>query len=103
MEVTLKFIFEAGNLVRIEAVQPSQPNPTQYSIVVNGVELLTAREKEVWVMLAKGQSVKEIAIELNLSTKTVEAHKFNLMQKLDVHCRATLTLAAVKHGIIEIV
>jgi len=38
-------------------------------------------------MLAEGESVKEIACDLNLSVKTVEAHKFNLMRKLDIHTR----------------
>ena len=51
---------------------------------------LTAREKEVLKMLAEGNSVKEIACQLNLSVKTVEAHKFNLMRKLDIHNKAQL-------------
>jgi DNA-binding NarL/FixJ family response regulator len=45
---------------------------------------LTRREREVLKMLAEGNSVKEIACDLNLSVKTVEIFKFNLMRKLDV-------------------
>ena len=41
-------------------------------------------------LLAEGNSVKEIAGDLNLSVKTVEAHKFNLMRKLDIHNKAQL-------------
>ena len=53
---------------------------------------LTSREREVLKMLAEGNSVKEIACDLNLSVKTVEAHKFNLMRKLDIHDKAQLVL-----------
>jgi DNA-binding NarL/FixJ family response regulator len=63
---------------------------------------LTAREKEVLKMLAEGQSVKEIACELNLSVKTVEAHKFNLMRKLDIHNKAQLVQYAIQKKIIKI-
>ncbi len=63
---------------------------------------LTAREKEVLKMLAEGQSVKEIACALNLSVKTVEAHKFNLMRKLDIHNKAQLVQYAIQKKIIQI-
>jgi DNA-binding NarL/FixJ family response regulator len=63
---------------------------------------LTAREKEVLKMLAEGQSVKEIACVLNLSVKTVEAHKFNLMRKLDIHNKAQLVQYAIQKKIIQI-
>ena len=46
-------------------------------------------------MLAEGNSVKEIACDLNLSVKTVEAHKFNLMRKLDIHNKAQLVQYAI--------
>jgi DNA-binding CsgD family transcriptional regulator len=51
---------------------------------------LTQREKEVLKMLAEGNSVKAIACTLNLSVGTIEAHKFNLMRKLDIHNKARL-------------
>ncbi len=63
---------------------------------------LTAREKEVLKMLAEGQSVKEIACDLNLSVKTVEAHKFNLMRKLDIHNKAQLVQYAIQKKIIRL-
>jgi two-component system response regulator NreC len=63
---------------------------------------LTAREKQVLKMLAEGNSVKEIACELNLSVKTVEAHKFNLMRKLDIHNKAQLVQYAIQKKIIRI-
>jgi len=63
---------------------------------------LTARECEVLKMLAEGTSVKEIACHLDLSVKTVEAHKFNLMRKLDIHNKAQLVRYAVQKKIIQI-
>jgi two-component system response regulator NreC len=63
---------------------------------------LTQREKEVLKLLAEGNSVKEIACTLNLSVKTVEAHKFNLMRKLDIHNKAQLVQYAVQKSIIKI-
>ena len=63
---------------------------------------LTPREREVLKMLAEGNSVKEVACQLNLSVKTVEAHKFNLMRKLDIHNKAQLVQYAIQKKIIKI-
>lgn len=63
---------------------------------------LTPREKEVLKFLAEGDSVKEIAQHLNLSVKTIEAHKFNLMRKLDIHNKAQLVQYAIQKKIIRI-
>ncbi len=61
---------------------------------------LTTRELEVMRLLAEGRTVRETAAELSLSVKTVEAHKLNLMRKLDLHDRASLIEYAVQRGII---
>ena len=63
---------------------------------------LTTREKEILKLLAEGGSVKEIACNLTLSVKTVEAHKFNLMRKLDIHNKAQLVQYAIQKKIIKI-
>lgn len=63
---------------------------------------LTNREREVLKMLAEGNSVKEIACDLDLSVKTVEAHKFNLMRKLDIHNKAQLVQYAIQKKLIQI-
>jgi two-component system, NarL family, response regulator NreC len=63
---------------------------------------LTQREGEVLKSLAEGQSVKDIAALFGLSVKTVEAHKFNLMRKLDIHNKAQLVHYAVQRKIIQI-
>lgn len=53
-------------------------------------------------LLAEGSSVKEIACNLNLSVKTVDAHKFNLMRKLDIHNKARLVQYAIQKKIVKI-
>jgi two-component system, NarL family, response regulator NreC len=60
---------------------------------------LTLREQEVVRLLADGKTVREAALELSLSIKTVEAHKLNLMRKLDIHNRASLVEYAVHSGL----
>jgi two-component system, NarL family, response regulator NreC len=63
---------------------------------------LTPREKEILKLLAEGNSVKEIACELDLSLKTVETHKFNLMRKLDIHNKAQLVQYAIQKKVIRL-
>ena len=63
---------------------------------------LTKREREILKMLAEGRSVKEIASGFDLSVKTVEAHKFNLMRKLDIHNKAQLVQYAIQKKIIRL-
>ena len=62
--------------------------------------VLTTREQEVMRLLAEGRTVREVAAELSLSIKTVEAHKLNLMRKLDIHNRASLVEYAMQKGLI---
>jgi DNA-binding NarL/FixJ family response regulator len=63
---------------------------------------LTPREREVVQLLAEGKTSKEIAVALNLSVKTTETHRTNIMRKLDVHSVAGLTIYAVRNGIVQI-
>jgi two-component system response regulator NreC len=62
---------------------------------------LTPREREIVKMLAEGRSVKETAQSLALSAKTVEAHKFNLMRKLQIHNTAQLVAYAIQKKIVH--
>jgi len=63
---------------------------------------LTAREREVIQLLAEGKSSKEVASVLNLSTKTAETHRSNIMRKLGFHSIRDLVLYAVKNNIIQV-
>lgn len=63
--------------------------------------LLSGREREVLHRIADGLSAKEVAVELSISTKTVEAHRTSLMRKLGVRKATELVRYAVKYGLIE--
>jgi two-component system response regulator NreC len=63
--------------------------------------LLTAREREVLQLLAEGRSNKEVAAVLEVGLSTVETHRANLMQKLNLHNTAEIVLYAVRKGIIR--
>jgi DNA-binding NarL/FixJ family response regulator len=63
---------------------------------------LTVREREVMKLLAEGNTVKKVAAVLGVSVKTVEAHKFNLMRKLDIHNKAQLVTVAIQKKILPI-
>jgi DNA-binding NarL/FixJ family response regulator len=64
--------------------------------------VLTPREREVIQLLAEGKTTKEVATTLNLSVKTAETHRTNLMRKLDLHSVVDLTLYAVRNGIVHV-
>jgi len=64
-------------------------------------ELLTDRERQVFQLLAEGNSNKEIAARLGLSLHTVETHRWRIMEKLDLHSTAELVLSAVRRGMVE--
>ena len=63
---------------------------------------LTVREREVMKLLAEGHTVKRAATVLGVSAKTVEAHKFNLMRKLDIHNKAQLVTVAIQKKILPL-
>ena len=76
--------------------QPREESPER------NFELLTSREREVIQLLAEGKTSKEVAVALNLSVKTAETHRTNLMRKLDLHSVADLTRYAVRNGIVQV-
>jgi DNA-binding NarL/FixJ family response regulator len=63
---------------------------------------LTPREREVVQLLAEGKSSKEVAVVLNLSVKTAETHRTNLMRKLDLHSVADLVRYAVRNNLVQV-
>jgi DNA-binding NarL/FixJ family response regulator len=79
------------------ADQPTMPRSTTPA----EVESLTDREREVLHLLAEGRSNKEVATLLDVGVSTVETHRANLMQKLNLHNTADIVLYAVRKGIIQ--
>ena len=63
---------------------------------------LTSRECEVLKLLAEGKTVRAAATVLGLSSKTVDAHKFNLMRKLGLHNKAQLVMWAIQKNFVKI-
>ena len=61
---------------------------------------LTAPERQVYQLLAEGNSNKELANRLNLSLHTVETHRWRIMEKMDLHSTAELVLSAVRRGLV---
>jgi DNA-binding NarL/FixJ family response regulator len=68
----------------------------------DGLAGLSEREKKVFILLAEGRSVKEIAFELAISPKTVETYKYRLMTKLGVHSIVELTKIAIKENMLRL-
>ena len=68
--------------------------------VQDSYDLLTEREREVLQLLAEGKSNKEVASVLNISPYTIETHRNNLMQKLNLHNTAEIVLYAVRKALI---
>jgi DNA-binding NarL/FixJ family response regulator len=63
---------------------------------------LTPREREIVQLLAEGKSSKEVAVALDLSVKTAETHRSNIMRKLDLHSVSDLVLYAVRNNIVHV-
>ena len=68
----------------------------------DSIDLLTPRQREVLQLLAEGRSAKEIAASLEISARTVEFHKYQMMEALDLHTNAELIHFAIKHGLVEL-
>jgi len=73
-----------------------------HNTAATGYERLSDREREVLKLLADGLALKEIATQLVLSVKTVDAHKTNLMRKLDLHDRSGLIKYAIQRKLIRL-
>ncbi len=82
----------AGKVVNTCLTQQAVP-------IVSKADALSSREREILQLIAEGGDTKEIAFDLCLSPKTVEAHRRNIMEKLNLHNVAQLTKFAIKEGI----
>ncbi|MFW5883334.1 MAG: response regulator [Verrucomicrobiota bacterium] len=85
---------EVARLLREAVVNPA-------SSTRPGLKILTAREREILQLIAESNSTKEVANKLNISVKTAENHRTNLMKKLNLHDVAGLTRYAIQNGLIE--
>lgn len=82
----------SGTVVEAFIRHPEKSESSVFSV-------LSSREREVLQLLAEGQNTKEIAGNLNVSIKTVEAHRVKIMSKLGIHSVAELTKYAIREGL----
>ena len=82
-----------------EVVEAMKEGPEQTD---DPIASLTPRQREVLQLLAEGRSAKEIASALDISARTVEFHKYQMMETLDLHTNAELIHFAIKHGLVEL-
>jgi DNA-binding NarL/FixJ family response regulator len=105
----------ARELVRaVKSVERDQPflSPAVTKIIIghlaktNGLQPapvdLTPREFEVLKLLAVGRSNKEVAVALDISVKTVDAHRANIMRKLELRSYSDLIQFAIRHHIVDL-
>jgi len=102
---------ELARAIRTVVAGKTYLSPSISGVVVNdylhrlskadfsGSEVLTDREREVLQLLAEGKSTKQIALKLHISVKTVETHRRQIMNKLDIYTVAELTKYAIRKGL----
>jgi len=83
--------------ILVESLVSDQPAPHH-----DAFSLLTEREREVLQLIADGKSTRQIAAELNVSSKTVESHRRQVMGKLNIRSVAELTKFAIREGLTSI-
>jgi len=66
------------------------------------VDALTRRQREILIQLAEGRSTKEVAAELGISSKTADAHRAQIMQKLSLRSQSELIFFAIRAGIVRL-
>lgn len=84
----------AGDVVQEFVRNRPEPEGSVYNTI-------SEREREILQLIAEGRNTKEIADALEISDKTVAAHRLKLMEKLDCHSVADLTRYAVRQGLVE--
>mgnify|MGYP000143750253 FL=1 len=91
----------AGNKRYLEATVAQQMAIQQLSGEANPVDVLSDREFEVFIALAKGKTTNDIAETLSLSPRTVGTHLYNIKQKLNANNSAEIALIAMRSGLID--
>ncbi len=97
---SLREVHAGGRCVSPELLGPWADGTQVASTLRTAV--LTPREREIMKLLAEGNTARKVASLLGLSVKTVEAHKFNLMRKLDIHNKAQLVTRAIQKKIVNL-
>jgi DNA-binding NarL/FixJ family response regulator len=103
IEHVLKGDYYMDPSISHQVVKKLAAMPTKNAVVkASGYDALTLREQQVLVMLAEGQSSKQIADKLFISPKTAENHRSSIMRKLELHSAIELARYAARMGLIDI-
>lgn len=100
LEFAIKSVYEGNIYISPKIAQMLVKD--YLDLLENPLEVLTERQKEILKLIAEGYSTKEIANKLNLSVKTVETHKSQIMDKLGIYDIPGLVKYAIKHGLTDI-
>jgi DNA-binding NarL/FixJ family response regulator len=100
LKQAIETVMQGKTYVSTEAAQRAaltQTDETQAPL-----QKLTARQRQILVMIAEGQSTKQIARNLNISVKTVETHRAQLSERLNIHDVAGLVRFAIRMGLVKV-
>ena len=75
--------------------------PKESEVNLGAFEILTSRQREILQLVAEGHTTKDIAVRLNVSVNTVETHRSQLMERLDIHDVAGLVRYAIREGLVR--
>ena len=92
-----------GTLRKLRALFDRTPGLERvwvYGSRARGDYRLTPRQREILHLIARGYATREIAVQLHVSVKTVDSHRAQLMQRLNIHDVASLTRFAIRNGIV---
>ena len=99
LKQAIETVTEGKTYISKETAQHPLPQTDQTQA---SLQKLTARQKQILVMIAEGQSTKQIAGNLNISVKTVETHRAQLSERLNIHDVAGLVRFAIRTGLIKV-
>jgi DNA-binding NarL/FixJ family response regulator len=102
LKLAIDTVMGGKTYVSKETVQDNQPLYDQKAREQKLLEGLTPRQREILVLIAEGKGMKEIAGALNISVKTVESHRAQLTERLDIHDVASLVRFAIKTNLIKV-
>lgn len=98
----ISFIVDGKTYIQPDLIPLLNSNLRNRDIDKNKLEIITNREKEMLIYLAKGMLNKEIAVELKISERTVKNHISNLFKKIDVNDRTQAAVFAIKNGLVDL-
>ena len=102
LPTTIPVIQQTADLVQMLGNGDAVPADTGDDLPTSIPPSLTRRERQVWQLIAVGQSVAEAAVTLGLAESTVDSHKSNLMKKLKARKAVDLVRLAIRLGIVDL-